>query len=472
MSTNGATNATGQDSLTRLTARRLRQIASNNVPTHLKEKAALAVLDYLGAVASGFQAPWAPQVVQYARKRKGVPESYAWGLGEDTSAETAAFVNSVLAHSAIRDDMHLKSNSHIGSMVISAALALAQREGWTGEQLLKGIIGAYDAASFLGVAVQQSPGYNRHIRPSGICGAFGSAAAAIAATNVSEEVAVNALAFAANMASGFNEWAWIGGTEIYVEMGTASQSGIAAFDLANAGMQCSETILEGRAGLFAAFNASQGESLFRKGLAGEIGKGLMDIRFKPVPGCNYAQTPLATALRCTKNHDLSAGIKRVVVDCTIGAKNYPGCDNPGPFSTIQETKMSIQFGVCGALLNGNVSEQLFKKYHDATITKMAAECVVEAAKEYDQSFSEGRQPARVEVTLADGTTVKEELPDVPWVDSNGVVSRFLEDTKPMLSSEDSRKKMDLAEGINWFRGSQTPSSLPKGSSEAWLLIAA
>ena len=105
--------------------------------------------------------------------------------------------------------MHLKSNSHIGGIVISASLALAQRDGWTGEQLLKAVVAGYEAGSLLGVAVQQSPGYNRHVRPSGICGAFGVAAAAIVATNLEEEVAVNALAFAANMASGFNEWAWV-----------------------------------------------------------------------------------------------------------------------------------------------------------------------------------------------------------------------------------------------------------------------
>lgn len=105
--------------------------------------------------------------------------------------------------------MHLKSNSHIGGIIISASLALAQRDAWNGDQLLKGIVGGYEAASLLGVAVQQSPGYNRHIRPSGICGAFGAAAAVVVAQRFDENVAVNALAFAANMSSGFNEWAWV-----------------------------------------------------------------------------------------------------------------------------------------------------------------------------------------------------------------------------------------------------------------------
>ena len=343
--------------------------------------------------------------------------------------------------SAIRDDMHLKSNSHIGSMVISAALAFAQRERWSGEQLLKGIVGAYEMSSILGVAIQQSQGYNRHVRPSGCVGAFGATAAAITAHNVSEDVAINALGFAANMASGYNEWAWAGGQEIYTEMGTASQAGIVAFDLARAGMKCSETLLEGRAGMFAALNASDGESLFRKGLAAEIGAGLMDIRFKPVPGCNYAQTPLAVALKIAKNHDLSAGVSYVYVGCTSGAKNYPGCDNPGPFMTVQQTKMSIQFGVSGVLLYGDVSEKLFSKYRDESIANLASKCAVKQLKEFDQSFSQGRQPARIEVKLQDGTTVSEELSDVPWLDAGAVVDRFRVETKEMLPSEDSRKAL-------------------------------
>ena len=343
--------------------------------------------------------------------------------------------------SAIRDDMHLKSNSHIGSIIISASLALAQRDGWTGEQLSKGIVAGYEMSSLLGVAVQQSKGYNRHFRPSGIVGAFGAAGAAIAATNCSEEIAVNALAFAANMASGFNEWAWAGGTEIYSEMGSASQAGIVAFDLARSGMECSETLLEGRAGVFAALDAADGKKLFRNGLATEIGKGIMDVRFKPVPGCNYAQTPLAVALRVAQKHDLSGGVESVSVGCTHGAKYYPGCDNPGPFTTIQQTKMSIQFGVSAVLLHGNVSEELFTKYSSEEIIRLASNCCVEALKEYDQSFSEGRQPAQVEVKLSNGSVLKEELDDVPWLTSSEVEERFHGELNSILASEDTRKTL-------------------------------
>ena len=336
--------------------------------------------------------------------------------------------------------MHLKSNSHIGSIVISAAFALAQRDGWTGGQLIRGIVGGYEAAALLGIAVQQSKGYNRHFRPSGIVGAFGSASAAIAATNADEKTAVNALSFAANMASGFNEWAWAGGTEIYAEMGTASQAGIVAFDLASAGMECSKTLLEGRAGLFAALSASEGLALFRQKLQTDIGQGIMDVNFKPVPGCNYAQTPLAVALRLSQKEKIS-DIQKVEVTCTGGAKNYPGCDNPGPFTTVQQTKMSIQFGVCAVLLNGVVSEELFQKFGDKTIETLAFSCIVQTSAEFDKSFGEGRQPARIKVTLGDGRELAEELPDVPWVDPDGVVARFHAEMKGQFENEKSTKRL-------------------------------
>lgn len=97
MSTNGV-DGTAQPTLIRLAAKRLHQISTSDIPQTLNDKASFAVIDYLGAVATGLQSPWATQVREYARSRPGSPESLAWGLQKDISAETAAFVNATLAH--------------------------------------------------------------------------------------------------------------------------------------------------------------------------------------------------------------------------------------------------------------------------------------------------------------------------------------------------------------------------------------
>lgn len=95
MATNGASHG---DSLIRQTVKRLKAISITELSPQLREKATLAILDYFGAVASGLQAPWAPHLVKYANSRKGISEAHVWGLQKDVSVETAAFVNSALAH--------------------------------------------------------------------------------------------------------------------------------------------------------------------------------------------------------------------------------------------------------------------------------------------------------------------------------------------------------------------------------------
>ena len=442
--------------LTRLCARRLQQIATQPLASDLSSKASLAILDTLSSISAGLQAPWAPSVAAYASTRSPGP-CYTWASKTSTTAESAAFCNSLLAHSAIRDDMHLPSNSHIGGIVISAALAIVQRDsGISGEQLLKAVVAGYEMAALLGTAFQQTEGYNRHIRPSGSCGAFGAAAAALIANwgkeGVDEDVATNALAFAANMSSGFNQWAWTGGVEIYTEMGTASQSGIQAFDIAKVGLQCSEDVLEGKAGYFAAFSVGEkAKKIFVDWLESDIGRGIREVTFKPVPGCNYAQTPIAVGMRASKpfqekkkqNPELS--IETIVVRSTSAAKNYPGCDNPAQqFETVQQTKMSIQYGVSAMILYGTPSEENFMRFDDKDILELVSKCSIEPLEEFDQGMkAERRQPARVEVKLSDGSTITEQLDDVPWVDAAGVRKRFLAEVPALSKSggEDAMKSI-------------------------------
>ena len=323
--------------------------------------------------------------------------------------------------------MHLEACSHIGSIVISAALALAQRDNWSGEKLLRAIIGGYEAAALLGTAIRQGGTFNANFRPSGLIGAFGAAAAAIVAGNVDETVAVNALGSAINMAAGINEWAWSGGTEIFTQMGVASRSGIASFDLASVGFEISDTILEGKDGFFNALGvgSTAGTEDLKHWLdSSPIGRGILDVRFKPVAGCNYAQTTSAVAVRIYKKHQPSQ-IERIKITATTHAVKYPGCDNAGPLNTIQNTKMSIQFGVSGALVFGKLEEDIFKLTDEKNVNDLISKCDLEASTEYDKAYKRGLQSAAVEVTLTDGTVLRESAEDVPWLTEGEVEARSI-----------------------------------------------
>lgn len=442
-------DSTKKVSLARLVARRLHEIASNPLPPTLISKVSAVSIDRMGAISSSTNLPWWSSLVEYARNRPGPAEAFVWGLREQRSAEIAAFVNAAFAHSAVRDDMHIKSCSHIGAIAISTAFALAERDSWSGEALVKGIIGGYEAAVALGTAVQQSSGFNRRLRPSGIIGAFASAAVAVTASNVDEDTAVNALGFAANMGSGTNQWAWSGGLEIYIEMGTAAMNGIVAYDLAKAGMKCSEDVIEGKAGVLAANGAGgEGEAIFRKWLAtAEIGRGIMEVKFKPVAGCNFAQTPVAVALKVAQEKRPSK-IQNIVIRTTSAAKAYPGCDNPGPFNAVTQTKMSIQYGVGMVLTYGSKSEELFTKFDDQGINDLASKCTIQAVPEFDKRFQEDLQPAGIKITLMDGTVIEDELKDVPWLEIEAVIARFYQEISPVMSEELATKMIELSGEIH------------------------
>ena len=95
MATNGSKTP---PSLTLLAARRLHQIANDDLSPEVYDKAVHCIIDYLGAVHTGLLLPWKDALLKYASLNLGSPQAYAWGIDKEVSTETAAFVNAVLAH--------------------------------------------------------------------------------------------------------------------------------------------------------------------------------------------------------------------------------------------------------------------------------------------------------------------------------------------------------------------------------------
>jgi 2-methylcitrate dehydratase PrpD len=337
--------------------------------------------------------------------------------------------------------MHLAAGAHIGVMVIPAALALAQRDHWSGEQLLKAIVGGYEMAAVLGSAVRHSGLCNPHFRPSGIIGSFAAAATGIVADpTMTRAHAAHALGLAANMSAGLNEWPWAGGLEIQTHMGTATRAGVTSYDLARAGMSSSETVLEGKDGLFVAYGCGDRDvaaTAFRSWLveaasneALGFGTGIMGTKFKPVAGCNFIQTPVSVALQIHTNLQpnitaTTENIEWVTIVTTSPARAYPGCDNGGPFQKEQQTKMSLQYGVSAALLFGRVDEGMYVQFSNAGLQKLIQECVLETDPMYDEKlFKRGKQPCRIEVRMKDGHIHRASMDDVPWLEGQAVEERF------------------------------------------------
>ncbi len=229
------------------------------LPEVVRAKAALCLLDFLAAGRRARDLDWSRQAVALVRHQASRPEAAVFGTDLSAAASEAAFANATTGHGLIREDMHVASACHIGVVVIPAALAVAEREGASGADLLAAIVAGYEITARLGRAVL-SPAFAAHFRPTGTFGPFGAALAAARLSGLTAEETVQALGFAGNAGAGLNAWPWSGGTEIYFHAGEAARAGVRAADLARLGGRASDDIVEGEGGLLAAHRAPRSAS--------------------------------------------------------------------------------------------------------------------------------------------------------------------------------------------------------------------
>lgn len=423
--------------LARTAARTALLMGRSAIEQPVREKVALVLLDFIGGCFKASRTDAGRKMLAYAEglgpdSRGPLPGVFRAGA----DAGAAALLHGMLGHALIREDMHVPSGTHPGVVILPAMLALARRENLSGEAVVRGIATGYHVMGTLGAAARTGL-KNRRFRPLGISGPFGVAAGAIAATGVEdEEVAVNALAFAANFAAGFNQWPSSGGQEIYVHAGMAARNGLVALGLGRAGLRASPDILEGEDGLFNTIGSGPGAStVFLNKLAGP--NCLLEVTHKPTEGCNFVQSAVAAALRLSKQLGSGGtqGINKIVISTFKAARDYPGCNSRGPFDYAEQRKMSFQFTICTALRHGRLEAESYSQPMDPEVERLINLTEIRIDEAFERREFP-RQPARVDIFLNEGEHQTCTLPDVPWLSPHDVRSRFDHEIGSSLSNED------------------------------------
>jgi 2-methylcitrate dehydratase PrpD len=385
----------------------------------LQHKAKLCLKDYLAAALTSTGRPWVEQALAVAALDSST-EAGIIGSATRASAETAAFANAVAGHGLVRDDMHLGSISHLGVVVLPAVLAWSETIPISGSALLSAIVIGYEAGGRLGRAVMDSAIARIH-RPTGTVGPFAAAAALASLARLDQQRFAAALGLATNLAAGYNEWAAAGGTEMFFHPGFAARDALLAVRLAASGATISATALEGQAGMLAAFGKSWPEDL---AIPFAARAEILDVFFKEVPACNYAQTAAQAARDLAADDPLTAAsIRDVCVRVPQAAAAYPGCNVGGPIATSLQAKMSIQYNVAAALLTGNFEESNYQPETQPEICRLAARISLTVDDELTRGYP-ARQGAEVAVNTSDGRRLLRKLKNVEPASEETVAERF------------------------------------------------
>ena len=204
-----------------------------SLPKDVVNQAKLCILDWFGVTLAGSKEEPAKIIAGLIKRLDKRKESTLIGDGNRVSCPNAVLINGTTSHVIELDDLHMDGILHPGVTTVSAALALAEKEGKGGRDLITATVLGYDVQARVSMAVIPSHYSDRHFHATGTCGTFGSAAAAGKLLNLNKEEMENALGIAGCQAAGLKEA--FGTMCKPLQAGKAAQNGVMAAMLAQKG---------------------------------------------------------------------------------------------------------------------------------------------------------------------------------------------------------------------------------------------
>ena len=376
-----------------------------DLPAPVVEECYRATLDWLGSALAGALEPPARMAQTVAHGLGLATDATVLGAGR-ASAAAAALANGVAAHILELDDVHKGSTLHAAAPVISAALAVAEREQVTGHAFTLAVALGYDAALRIGEAV--NPSHYRFWHPTGTAATFGAAAAAGSLLRLTSAQMLDALGTAGTQAAGLWEFNADGAMSKHLHPGKAALNGVLAADLARLGFTGATRILEGERGFFRATAATSDPTC----ITGELGQRwkITENCYKLHSCCAHTHTAIDVALEMRARRgwlaphalDAIAG-----VDLETYGAGYEIVKDLDP-ATPYRAKFSLAYCVAVALLEGRVGLEQFDsgRFDDDGVREPAVAALlprvrVSVRDELSRMYP-ARWPTRVTVTLRDG----------------------------------------------------------------------
>ena len=331
-------------------------LSYETLPKEILEKAKTCMLNGIGIGIACYDYEFAKIARQAIKAEEGgmAKEKSATIFcdGSKVSVMGAAFANAALFHGRAQEDT--LGSSHTGTVITPAALAIAEREGIPGKEVMAAIVAGYEVVGAFDreVSAYTTP---RGFRASPVFGILGSAAAASKLFKLSREQTSNALGFAAAFAGGTLECFAAGTMEWRFEVGVASREGILSALLAKNGGKAAPSAIEGPTGYLKAF-ANTNE--MAENIVAHLGKKweIMNAGFKPYPVCAFNQTPVTNMLAMVRENKINADeVERIQIRVNPYEYNYAGMTSRGPFNSVGATLMSTPYCLAAAVVEKEIT---------------------------------------------------------------------------------------------------------------------
>ena len=231
----------------------------------------------------------------------GPREATVIGRAERMDILSAATLNAVSSNFLDYDDTHLNTVIHPTAPVAPPVLALAERDRYSGQDVLLAFILGAEVECRIGNAVSPHH-YARGWHITATCGVFGAAVAAAKLRRLSPEQTAHALGIAASQSAGLVENLPSGAKNVGV--GNAARNGLFAALMAEREYTSASTALEGPLG----WARAGGDELNIDHLLANLGEEweLSKNTFKPYPCGIVMHAVIDACFELQANFDLNA----------------------------------------------------------------------------------------------------------------------------------------------------------------------
>ncbi|MDP6390125.1 MAG: MmgE/PrpD family protein [Alphaproteobacteria bacterium] len=445
------TKETQHTDITRILAENSMGVAFDALPKDVVERAKHCLIDWLGVTLAGSIEPLAQILIEQAMAEGGGEHATIVGDGRKTSLGQAALINGSASHALDFDDVQSNMHGHPSVPVFPAVLAIAEKDGLAGKDVLAAVVAGFEAECRIGAYMGDSH-YERGWHSTATVGTFGAAAGAARAMGLDAETCAIAFGIAATQAAGLKSM--FGTMCKPLHAGKAAQNGLFAAQLAGRGFTSREDALERHQGL--AFTQSD-DAAVEEALEG-IGERyeIADTLFKYHAACYGTHASIEAALKIRAAHDIDPdAIERV--DVAVDARNMNVCGIPEP-KTGLEGKFSLRYTTALAL--GGEKTAAIASYVDDKVNDPAMVALYEKITVVPKEDM-GKKISEVTVHLADGVVLRE-LAEVwrPEEDSDRQWRRLSEKfdslASPLIGEAGSREVIDIVGG---FEDAADPSRL-------------
>jgi 2-methylcitrate dehydratase PrpD len=379
------------------------------LPSDIKAKLGELLLDYVRVASIGAGMSWSAWADSYMADLGGQGRAAVLFRPHRRDAVRAAFLNATYAGSIDADDTHVGSMLHPGSIVFSAALALADEIDADGQAFVAAVAAGYEAMIRIALAIQPSH-FQRGFQSTATCGGFGAAVAAARlafhGTAAADHKIASTIGLVASFSGGLTRFYFSGSTVKRIHAARAAENGVAATLLARHGFAGPEDIIEGANG----FACAYADSVDFKRITQDLGTDyvLREVTVKGHACSARVQAAVEGIFALCRTHHIDPDR---IADILIGIPTVirGRLTIPQPID-VQAAQMSLPHSAALAAAIGPVDDGFAlsvadyeRSLGDPRVKRIEKLVRCEVHSQVEAATTAAAVPARVTITLTDGS---------------------------------------------------------------------